>query len=153
MKIEKANQFDLQKILVLQKHCYQSEANLYQDFSIPPLLQDKASIEAEFTSGTTFLKAMVDDQIVGSVRGKQEGNTCYIGRLIVDPGFQNRRIGSQLMRAIEQVFSDCRRYELFTGHKSEKNLYLYKKLDYQAYKTQVVSEKLTLIFLEKINTT
>ncbi|MEL6720027.1 MAG: GNAT family N-acetyltransferase, partial [Bacteroidota bacterium] len=76
---------------------------------------------------------------------------CYIGRLIVHPTFQNLGIGYSLVNAIEQHFKHCKKYELFTGHKSEKNLYLYNKLGYKSIREQQVDDGLTLVFLEKQN--
>lgn len=40
------------------------------------------------------------------------------------------------MMAIEDVFKDYDRYEIFTGHRSKKNLYLYKKRDYKEFKNE-----------------
>ena len=76
---------DAAEILVLQRLAYQSEAALYHDISIPPLTQTLEEMRAEF-GHSTFLKAVVDGQIVGSVRARQNGDTSYIGRLIVRPG-------------------------------------------------------------------
>jgi len=56
-----------------------------------------------------------------------------------------------LMDAIEREFDGCDRYELFTGFKSQKNLYLYKKLGYKEFKQERLSEKITFIYLEKLN--
>jgi ribosomal protein S18 acetylase RimI-like enzyme len=67
---------------------------------------------------------------VGSVRGRLEGDTCHIGRLVVHPRLQRRGIGARLMREIEGRFPKARRYELFTGHLSEGNLRLYRRLGY-----------------------
>ena len=75
--------------------------------------------------------------------------TCCIGRLIVDPVFQNLGVGARLMQAIEQHFDNAERYELFTGDKSERNLYLYQKLGYRVIRTEVMSAKVTQVFLEK----
>ena len=51
--------------------------------------------------------------------------------------------------AMETYFPQARRCELFTGHLSARNLYLYEKLDYHKFKSEKVSDKLTKIFLEK----
>jgi len=91
------------------------------------------------------------NKIVGSVRGYKENGTCFIGRLIVDSKFQNKGFGKLLMNNIEKEFSGCTRLELFTGDKSNKNLYLYNKLGYKEFKRQRINEKLVLIYLEKIN--
>jgi hypothetical protein len=40
------------------------------------------------------------------------------------------------------------RYELFTGHRSERNLYLYAKLGYRQFKREPVHEALTVVYLE-----
>jgi hypothetical protein len=64
--------------------------------------------------------------------------------------FQNKGIGRLLLDAIESTFKDCQRFELFTGFKSQKNLYLYNKLGYKEFKRQIINDNLTMIYLEKI---
>ncbi len=148
MIIENAGIGDAEEILALQKLAYQSEAAIYNDFTIPPLKQTLDEIEKDFDT-QTFLKAVENGRIIGSVRAFLREGTCYVGRLIVHPDFQNRGIGKQLMSRIEAIFSEAQRFEIFTGHKSERNLYLYEKLGYQRFKTVMANEKLTIVFLEK----
>ena len=140
---------DLIPILELQKACYQTEAELHNEFNIPPMTQTQEAIEADFKNGVLFLTGLIEGKIVASVRGYTEGITTHIGRLIVERSFQNNKFGQKIMRAIESQLNKCSRYELFTGHKSEKNLYLYQKLGYQIFKKQVVNDNLILVFLEK----
>jgi len=68
---------------------------------------------------------------------------------IVHPDQQNQGIGTRLMHEIEQAFDHARRFELFTGDRSTRNLYLYGKLGYRAFKRQAISDRVTLVFLEK----
>ncbi len=143
-----ATEADLEVILALQKLAYQSEAQRYNDFDLPPLRQTLEEIQADFAR-MAFFKAMVGERIVGSVRGYVKDDTCYIGRLIVHPDLQNRGIGTQLMRAVEHHFSTARRFELFTGHKSEPALHLYHKLGYREFKRQDMPTH-TIVFLEKV---
>lgn len=149
MIIENALISDLEEILALQKLAYLSEAEIYNDFSIPPLLQTIEDIKSEYAY-KTFLKAVDSGKIIGSVRANLQDGTCYIGKLIVHPDFQNRGIGTALMNSIENCFKGCKRYDLFTGKKSVKNIYLYNKLGYRIFKEEKISEKLTLVSLEKI---
>ena len=146
--IEQANVEDAQEILDLQKLAYQSEAAIYNDYTIPPLTQTLEKIEADFEK-QVFLKATIEGRIVGSVRGYVNEETCFIGRLIVHPDFQNRGIGTRLLNEIEQTFSQAKRFELFTGNKSERNLYLYQKQGYRPFKTEMITEDLGFVFLEK----
>ena len=55
------------------------------------------------------------------------------------------------MGEIEDVFKECNRFELITGHKSRKNIGLYQKLGYKKFKTEKLTENLNLVYLEKIN--
>lgn len=147
--IEHATLFDLSQILDLQKLAYKREAEIYNDFSIPPLQQTITDLKEDFNS-QLFLKATRNEKIIGSVRAYREGDTCFIGRLIVHPIHQNKGIGTKLMNAIEQIFDCVKRYQLFTGDKSMRNLYLYKKLGYKMFKMEVLNENIKLKFLEKI---
>lgn len=148
MKIEIANFDDVAEILTLQKLAYRSEAEIYDDYTIPPLNQTLEEIEADFRQ-QVYLKAIENERILGSVRGYLDGKTCYIGRLIVHPDYQNKGIGTRLVGEIERQFQQAERYELFTGESSKRNLYLYQKLGYRVYKTQLLTEKVYLVFLEK----
>jgi phosphoribosylanthranilate isomerase len=148
-QIQKVKKKDLEEVLALQKLAYQSEAELNNDFNIPPLTQTLEEIRAEFADAM-FLKVMEGRRIIGSVRAQEKDGTCHIGRLIVHPDFQNRGIGSRLLREIERRF-DCKRFELFTSERSERNMYLYVKLGYREFKRVPLNEKTTLVFLEKFN--
>jgi hypothetical protein len=54
------------------------------------------------------------------------------------------------MNEIEHAFSHAARFELFTGHLSERNLYLYRKLGYRSFKQERITDALTLVYLEKV---
>ena len=148
LHIEQADLSDADDILTLQKQAYQSEALIYNDWTLPPLLQTKDDIEREFTQ-SVFLKALIHNQIVGSIRFFREGSRVFIGRLIVDPRFQRQGIGTQLLQAAEHYWQDALVFELFTGHKSESNIRLYQNHGYQVSRTDAISPQLSLIYLEK----
>ncbi len=145
----KACSKDLEEILTLQKIAYLSEAELIDDYSIPPLQQSLEELKEEF-SEMVFFKGVIDDTIVGSVRGCIQDGTCYIGKLIVHPEYQNKGMGTRLLAAVEGYFSEAHRYDLFTGEKSTKNIYFYKKHGYEKYDKTKISDKLTLVFMEKV---
>ncbi|MHA1466537.1 MAG: GNAT family N-acetyltransferase [Promethearchaeota archaeon] len=150
MIVEQAKKEDLGKILELQKLAFRSQAEIYNDFSIPPLIQTLEEIEKDFQN-QTYLKAVTNKKIIGSVRGYEDSNTCYIGRLIIHPDFQNQGYGTKLMAKIESIFKNVERYEIFTGYKDVKNLYLYQKLGYKKFKIEKVNENLFFEYLEKVN--
>ena len=148
--IKRASIDDAEEILRLQKQSYLSEAELYDDYGIEPLTQTLDDIKQDF-SKQMFLKAVIDDNttIVGSVKAYQQDDTLFIGRLAVDPKYQNQGIGAKLMISIEEIVESAKRFELFTGHKSIKNIYLYQKLGYREFKRIPVNDSLTMVYLEK----
>ncbi len=143
---------DAADIVALQKAAYQSEAKLYDDWTIPPLTQTLSLIEAEFDM-MIFLKAIHQDVIVGSVRALSENDTCFINRLIVAPQHQRKGVGTQLMQRIERQFPQVVRFELFTGSRSQRNIRFYQRLGYRAFREQDLSPKVRLVFMEKQQST
>lgn len=149
MTIVPATKEDAVDILALQQAAYQSEAELYQDWSIPPLTQSLLELQQEITAGTV-LKASQGSRLVGSVRAvQQEDGSVAIGRLIVLPELQGQGIGSSLMAAIEAAFPTAPRFELFTGSLSIRNIRLYEKLGYRIFMRKQLSPQVELFFLEK----
>lgn len=149
MMIESASANDLKEILVLQKLAFQSEAERYDDYTLPPLTQTLEGVQADFDK-MIFLKASVDGRIVGSVRAYADGETCHVGRLVVHPDFQRQGIGRQLVHEIERRFEQVQRFEIFTGHRSVPALHLYEGLGYTEFKRKALDTH-SLVFLEKHN--
>jgi len=52
------------------------------------------------------------------------------------------------MHTIESL-SEAKRFELFTGAKSEGNIRLYQKLGYEIFQRKPINEQITLVYLEK----
>ena len=132
--------------MTVQRAAYLSEARLHDSFALPPLHETVDEIRAAIASDTV-LKAVAGTRLVGAVRGRAEGDTFHVGRLAVAPDLQGNGIGTALLRAIEQRFPDVRRFELFTGPKSEANVRLYRRLGYVECGPRRPD---SLIYLEKV---
>jgi len=143
-----ASDADAEAILVLQKLAYQSEAELYGDPTIPPLVQTLAEMRDDLRT-QIVVKATRGGAIVASARAHERDGTAFIGRVIVHPAWQRQGLGKRTMAAIETQFPRARRFELFTGHLSERNLGFYRSLVYREFKTVPVSPALSFVYLEK----
>ena len=150
MVIEKTQFCDMEEILSLQKLAFQSEAELFNDYSITPLTQSIASLEEDFKNNL-YLKAVYDGKIIGSVRAYEKENICHIGRLIVHPDHQNKGIGKSLIHHIEELFNGCKMYSLFCAKRVTKNLCLYNRLGYIVVGEEKVKEDLTFVYYNKEN--
>jgi predicted N-acetyltransferase YhbS len=146
--IEPATVADYAAILDLQRLAFRTEAELYDDWSLPPLVQTFEELQREFAT-SLVLKATLDGQLVGSVRARQEQATWCIGRLIVHPEVRCQGIGTALMRAIEARCASAARFELFTGSRSTGNIRLYSRLGYQVRRRQQAGPKVALVFMDK----
>lgn len=147
--IERAVLEDLSAILELQKVAFLSEAMLVNDLNVPPMTQTLESLREEFDKGIVLKCVDLSSQrIAGSIRGREEGDTALVGRLIVHPDFQGLGIGKRLLYAIEECFPGMR-LELFTSVLSEKNQAIYQKIGYRPFKKQRISDTLEFVYMEK----
>ncbi|GII86296.1 GCN5 family acetyltransferase [Sphaerisporangium siamense] len=148
-RIEQASPEDAGEILTLQRAAYVTEAQLYGDPFIAPLIESLEQMRAAI-GGATVLKALGGGRIVGAVRGQMADRTAVIGRLVVAPDHQGRGLGTALLAAIErELGARADAFGLFTGHLSEGNLRLYRRLGYRETRRERVHEHLTLVHMRK----
>lgn len=147
MEIQNATLIDAEEILSLQRAAYISEAELHDDFSIPPLTQTIEELISEFEH-KKVLKITENGALLASGQARFYEGCCYIGRMAVWPNLQGKGIGSALLSALEALFPDAKRCELFTGEQSARNLSMYKRRGYAPFKTAKLG-RTTVIFLER----
>jgi GNAT superfamily N-acetyltransferase len=69
---------------------------------------------------------------VGAVRGKVDGEDWEVGRLMVAPDLAGRGLGRFLLAHVErQAPAELRRFTLFTGAKSTRNISMYERAGYR----------------------
>jgi len=147
IKITKAKLEDMEDILQLQYVAYYSEALIHDDFTIQPLRQTLDELVEEYHKGV-ILKAELDGEIIGSVRAYADGDTVYIGKLMVHPDYQDKGLGKRLLEAIEEKLHR-KRFELFTSGKSAKNLHLYEKAKYVRFREETNEAGIRFVYLQK----
>ncbi len=147
--IERATVEDAGEILTVQRAAYVTEAQLHGDPFLPPLVESLDQMR-KMVAGSLVLKATVGTRMAGSVRGRFNDRTCLVGRLSVVPDLQGRGIGVALMRALEaEASSLADSCVLFTGHLSETNLRMYRRLGYSETHRERVADHLTLVHMRK----
>ncbi|MFM9696524.1 GNAT family N-acetyltransferase [Streptomyces europaeiscabiei] len=150
--ISVATDRDAEQIFRLQYLCFQSEAALYGNYRIDPLVQSLDSVREEVAADCVFV-ARLGDEVVGSVRGALDADgTAAIGKLCVHPRLQGHGIGARLLRAAESALAEERgatRFRLSAGHRSEGNLRLYRKVGYETVGTSQGQDGVPMVVLEK----
>lgn len=148
MEISRAVAADAGEILTLMRAAYVSEAQLYGDPFIPPLVESLDQLR-KIVENAIVLKAVEGGRIVGSVRGQVAGSACIVGRLVVAPDRQGAGIGTSLLTALHEAHPLIDAFDLFTGHLSDGNLRLYRRLGYRETHRERQQEHLTLVHLRR----
>ena len=150
--ISAATEKDAEQIFRLQYLCFQSEAALYGNYRIDPLVQTLDSVRDEVAADCVYV-ARLGEEVVGSVRGRvSEDGAAAIGKLCVHPRLQGHGIGARLLRAAEAALADergAKRFRLHTGHRSESGLRLYRRVGYETVGTAQGDDGVPMIVLEK----
>ncbi|MFD4256779.1 GNAT family N-acetyltransferase [Streptomyces sp. NPDC058534] len=150
--ISAATEKDAEQIFRLQYLCFQSEAALYGNYRIDPLVQTLDSVREEVGADCVYV-ARLGEEVVGSVRGRvSEDGAAAIGKLCVHPRLQGHGIGARLLRAAEAALADergAKRFRLHTGHRSESGLRLYRRVGYETVGTAQGADGVQMIVLEK----
>ncbi|WP_374215957.1 GNAT family N-acetyltransferase [Frankia sp. AiPs1] len=148
---------DADQIVKLQYLCYQSEAELYGDHAIAPLTETVAELRGLLAAGgddgrrgdaTVILVARRGWEVVAAVRGRLDGDTCRVGRLITHPRLRRRGLASRLLAEIELRHPTAARFELFTGARSVDNIRLYTRCGYRETR-RAVDAGIEMMFLAK----
>ncbi len=139
---------DIPKILEIQKNAFTIQAELYDAYDIPPMVETAEEIDLDSTE-LIVLVAHNEDEIAGSIRVVFGKNDAEIKRLSVAEEFQKKGIGTKLFKEAEKYCEGLARIWLFTGGQSISNINLYKKLGFTPFKEEHWKGNFTLIYMEK----
>lgn len=140
---------DAGELLTLQRAAYVTEAQIYDDPHLAALVQTLDDLARELGS-SIGLKAVVGHRMVGAIRGRVEGHTCHIRRLVVAPDLQRRGIGTRLLDGLEaELTMDVARFELYVGSLSVATLRFYERAGYHEFRRERTEPNMELIFMEK----
>jgi len=151
VSITRATVEDAEQVLALIRRAFAPVAVLYDDPALPPVTESLDEHRACYETRVVLKAEDADGTVVGTIQGElRPDGTCYLARLAVEPGRQGRGIARALATAIEDVFPEAARFELFTGHLSTASLGLYASLGYRETRRECVDDRLTLVWLEKM---
>ncbi|WP_290055487.1 GNAT family N-acetyltransferase [Amycolatopsis solani] len=131
MELTDAQPEDAPELLVLQRCCWVQEAILNDTLDIPALHESLEDVR-DWTKTWSVWTLREDRRLIGGVRARLEGDRWELGRLMVAPDFTGRGLGRRLLAHAEaQAPAEARRFALFTGAKSVRNITMYQRAGYR----------------------
>lgn len=155
MKIEliRASLKDAKEIWKMQVKSFKNLLDKYQDFETNPASETILNVEMRLKQNFTFFYFIfIDNKKVGAIRVvdyKEKNKNKRISPIFVLPEYRNKGIAQSAIKICEEIHGNTN-WELSTILQEKGNCYLYEKLGYHPTgKTQVINDRLTLIFYEK----
>lgn len=155
MKIEliRASLKDAKEIWKMQVKSFKNLLDKYQDFETNPASETILNVEMRLKQNFTFFYFIfIDNKKVGAIRVvdyKKKNKNKRISPLFILPEYRNKGIAQSVIKICEEIHGNTN-WELSTILEEKGNCYLYEKLGYHPTgKTQVINDRLTLIFYHK----
>ncbi len=153
VQLLRANISDAKELHAMQIIAFKELLEKYQDFDTSPGNEIVERVEIRLKQDFTFYYFIcIGQQKVGAIRivdKKENGKNKRISPIFMLPEFQGKGIAQKAIRLCEEMHGSGN-WELDTILQEPKNCYLYEKMGYrQTGKTEVINERLTLIFYEK----
>lgn len=114
----------------LQQLAFAEEGRRSGTRDIPPLQEEVGSI-VQHIQGQLALVALLQETLVGSVRGVKADHGYVIRALVVHPTCQGQGIGTTLLRALEAALVKPARVDLTTNTLMQDNVRFYEQHGYQ----------------------
>ena len=122
---------DAGELLTLQRACWLQEAIANDSLDIPALHESLDDVRAELDRWLTLV-VRLEGRLVASVRGRQDGSTWFVGRLMVAPDLQGHGLGRLLLERVEAAAPAATdAVALVTGVRSEGNQRMYRRAGYR----------------------
>lgn len=144
---------DIDTVFEIQRAAYKPLYEKYHDDNSDPYMESKDTVLRKYTrAGTSGYLFYIGSTAVGAVRINIDdaSKSGRVSALCVLPQYQGRGIAQKALRKIEQMHPDVEMWFLDTILEEAGNCHLYEKIGYRKTgKTEVVNEKMTLVFYEK----
>ena len=153
IKLIIAKSEDLNTILQMQKEAFAQLYEKYQDTETSPATETYEDILFRYHQPeTTYYFITVNDEKVGVIRvvDHQDGVTRKrISPIFIMPEYRNKGYAQQAIAEAERIHGKTH-WQLDTILQEKGNCYLYEKLGYhQTSKTEMINDKMTIVFYEK----
>ncbi len=153
MKLVRIGIEEAEKLWEMQVAAFQELYEKYQDTETSPAAEKIDKIQMRLNQSFTYYYFIeVEGNTVGAIRivdEKEEGKAKRISPVFVMPEYRNKGYAQKAMQLAEEIHGSSN-WELDTILQEKGNCHLYEKMGYyRTGKTEVINDKLTLLFYKK----
>lgn len=153
INLERIEIKDAEKLWAMQVKAFEDLYNKYQDTETSPATEKVEKIIMRLKQSFTYYYYIVVDGVkVGAIRvvdKKEQGKLKRISPIFIMKQYRGKGYAQEAMKAVEKIHG-VNDWELDTILQEKGNCYLYEKMGYyQTGKTEIINDKLTLIFYKK----
>lgn len=153
IQLVRATLEDAETIWRMQIESFAELLRIYQDFDTNPGNESLERVARRLAQESTYYYFIqCDGQNVGAIRvvDQQDGSSRKrIAPLFVLPAHRNQGVAQRAMTLAEEIHGAAH-WMLDTVLQEKGNCHLYEKMGYrQTGKTEVINERMTLVFYEK----
>lgn len=149
--IKRTKEVEARRLLEIQTEAFSEDLIRYEDHDTNPVNEpiEKLLRKIEIFIHYTIL---LDDEIIGGadIRDLKE-NKYRLNRFFLSCEYQNKGLGSKIMKLIESEFPTAIEWSLDTPHLNTRNHHFYEKLGFKKVRQHQITSKLFLIdYVKKI---
>ncbi|WML44563.1 GNAT family N-acetyltransferase [Neobacillus sp. PS3-40] len=135
---------EVEKLLVIQKEVFAEDYALYEDHDSTPVNETAEKLRENIERFFHYTIWLGND-IIGAIDIRPlDDSRLRLSKLFLGTKFQNKGLGSKLIKLIESEFPLIKDWSLYTPYLNKKNHHFYEKLGYIKIGEVQITEKLQL---------
>lgn len=148
--IRRARPEDSYALSQIQREAFLEDIERYGDRTDCPANEpeDQLKTKIQMFDYYVFLE---NDRVIGGADVRQDAEKCHcrLSRIYVHPAFHNLGIGRFVLKALEDLYPDAKKWSLDTPNQNHRNHHFYLSHGYKKVAEKVVDEGLLLFEYEK----
>jgi RimJ/RimL family protein N-acetyltransferase len=150
VRIKRTKLDEVEKLLAIQKEAFAEDYVLYEDHDSTPV-NETAEKLMENIERFFHYTIWLGNDIIGAIDIRPlDDSRLRLSKLFLGTEFQNKGLGSKLIKLIESEFPLIKDWSLYTPYLNKRNHHFYEKLGYIKIGEVQITEKLQLFKYEKI---
>jgi GNAT superfamily N-acetyltransferase len=133
LSFARATQEDAEQLTEVSIAAFDDDSRVYREIeSGGPPGYNSIEWQISVMEWSNYHKIILDGKIIGGIivfKSKEDGS-YFLGRIFIEPSYQNKGYGKKAMKYIEEYYLDSKKWQLDTPQWSVRNHHFYEKCGY-----------------------